>query len=81
MCDDGFSDTAAAAICRHLGFGGASSWTSSGTFFSGQERMPINMDDVSCSSTTWSECSFDEANNCGHKEDVTLSCFTTCKYN
>merc|ERR1712202_54704 len=32
------------------------------------------MDDISCSSTTWSECSFLEAHNCGHGEDVTLMC-------
>ena len=74
VCDDGFTDNAAAAICQHLGFGGASSWTSSGTFYSGQEGMRINMDDISCSSTTWSECSFLETHNCRHGEDVTLSC-------
>ena len=74
VCDNGFTNLAADAICKELEFIRASSWRNSGTFYSGQDGMPISMADISCSSTTWSECSFLETHNCRHWEDVTLSC-------
>ena len=77
MCDDGFTNNAAAAICQQLGFSGASSWINSGTFYSGQTGLSINMDDVRCPSSTWSTCTYTTSHNCGHYEDVTLTCTAT----
>ena len=74
VCVYGFTNLAAHAICKELEFIRASSWINSGTFYSGQGGMLISMDDIFCSSTTWSECSFLETHNCVHGEDVTLRC-------
>ena len=73
MCDDGFDTTAAHAICRQMNYTGATRWTTDESFDI-QSDYDINLDDVDCSSAEWESCSFSENRNCGHSEDVFLSC-------
>ena len=75
VCDDSFDDNSAAAICRLLGHSGSSSWAS-GHDWSIQDNYDIKMDDVQCSGESWSSCSFITSHDCGHTEDVFLSCGT-----
>ena len=73
VCDDYFSDNAATAICREMGFPGAESW-SSGQRYEQQSSMQITLDDVSCSGDEWDSCEYRTEHNCGHSEDIFLHC-------
>ena len=74
VCDDGFNETAAEAICKQINPSyGMLEWTS-GNRFSIQDDLVINLDDVHCSSTDWESCEYSEEHNCGHSEDVHLFC-------
>ena len=73
VCDDGFSDNSADAICRELGHIGQMSW-SNGNNWGIQAGLEITLDDVACSSGEWSSCSFLLVDNCSHGEDVFLQC-------
>ena len=73
VCDDSFDTTAADAICRYMGYSAATRWTIEESF-NIQSEYDINLDDVQCSSAEWLTCSFSVENNCGHDEDVFLSC-------
>ena len=73
VCDDDFNDNAAFAICKEMGYLRAITWES-GNYFSFQEDLEINLDDVSCSEQSWSSCSYNESHNCYHREDVILTC-------
>ena len=73
VCDDYFSDNSASAICKEMGFLRHRSWTS-GSKWSIQSSLSIRMDDVQCSSPTWSSCTSKTSHNCGHSEDVFLQC-------
>ena len=73
VCDDNFNDNAAFAICREMGYVSAITWES-GDYFNVQEDIEIKLDDVSCSEQSWSSCSYTESHNCGHSEDVFLTC-------
>ena len=75
VCDDGFSDKSANAICRELGFGAASHWRSGVNWGSIQTSKPINLDNVVCSNDgRWSSCTHSTTRNCVHNEDVFLEC-------
>ena len=74
MCDDNFGDTAADAICRELGFDESISWSSNGNFLYGQNELSVTLDDIACETSEWSSCSYNSDHNCGHSEDVVLSC-------
>ncbi|KAL5268609.1 hypothetical protein ACHWQZ_G002453 [Mnemiopsis leidyi] len=74
VCDDGFSDNSADAICREMGFIGRRSWRNSNQWSSFQETFDITLDDVSCSSGEWSSCTYNFVDNCGHSEDLYLEC-------
>ena len=77
VCDDLFSDNSAAAICREMGFSGATSWTS-GYKWSIQSSYNIKLDNVKCSSTYWSSCRYyygSSSHDCRHVEDVFLTCY------
>ncbi|KAL5253630.1 hypothetical protein ACHWQZ_G013415 [Mnemiopsis leidyi] len=74
VCDDGFGDTEANAICIAMGFIGSSAYTSGGFYESLQSSLSINLDDVSCEQEDWSYCSYREEHNCGHSEDIFISC-------
>ena len=74
VCDDNFDDTAAEAICRYMNSSfTALLWTSEKTFDI-QNNFDITLDDVQCGSAEWESCRYSEENNCGHSEDVFLSC-------
>ena len=76
MCDDSFSDNSANAICREMGYSGSSDWVSGSSYSYGsrQTSLDINLDDVSCSGNDWDSCSHTRYHNCGHSEDVFLTC-------
>ena len=74
VCDDGFTDNSADAICYTMGYPqGHTSW-GIGNNWSIQSNFEITMDDVECSSGDWSSCSYSLSHNCGHSEDVFLQC-------
>ena len=73
VCADDFNYYAAFAICKEMGYVSAITWES-GSYFSFQENLEINLDDVSCSNHIWSSCSYSESHNCYHREDVFLTC-------
>ena len=78
MCDDNFDDTAADAICKTMNFTGAIRWTAYDDRFDNiKYNYRITLDDVSCSRAEWTSCTYDSySNDCGHSEDVLLSCRT-----
>ena len=73
VCDDGFGDIEAKAICREMGYNGSSSWRS-GLFYDIQNSLDILLDNVDCEDEDWSTCSYSTTHNCGHSEDVFLTC-------
>ena len=73
VCDHSFSNNAAEAICKLMNFTSAVEWNS-GAYFEIQSNYDIKLDDVECNSTEWESCSYSEIDNCGHSEDVFLSC-------
>ena len=76
VCDDEFTEPSANVICRELGYEGSVNFSSPGYKWDVQEKLHITLDDVICNSPdgTWSSCDFTEYNNCGHDEDIFLSC-------
>ena len=82
VCDDGFTDAAARVVCHALGFG-----------YVGREEKKIEiygvgegqiwLDDVQCTGTEShvGECSHKGwgVHNCGHHEDVAVSCVGAIK--
>ena len=76
VCDDSFNDNAANAICREMGYYKSTWWISGSDFSFGesQTNLDITLDDVKCSDNDWKSCSYSTLHNCGHNEDVFLSC-------
>ena len=75
VCDDGFTDTAADAICKHMNYTRANEWITTDTKFDAiKYNYDIKLDDVSCSNTEWENCIFSVNPDCSHSEDVLLSC-------
>ncbi|XP_063678147.1 SCO-spondin-like [Bolinopsis microptera] len=74
VCDDSFSDNAAAAICREMGFLHEEVSWNSGSKWDIQNNYNIGLDDVRCSSTYWSSCTYITSHNCAHSEDIFLTC-------
>jgi hypothetical protein len=74
VCDDGFNMDSANIICREMGYSEASDWTY-GNMFTRQEVYDIKLDDVYCGNASeWKYCSSSLYHNCGHSEDVFLTC-------
>ena len=73
VCDDAFSDIAADAICKRMCYLGSEGWTSE-INSSEQYGYTINLDDVTCSDPYWESCSSSTIHNCGHREDVYITC-------
>ena len=74
MCDDDFNYYAAVTICKKMGFPSAQKWEN-GNNFDLQDNLDIKLDDVRClDDHEWSSCSYDEYHDCGHSEDVFLTC-------
>ena len=76
VCDDNFDDNAAEAVCRQISSSYSMlEWTSnSGETFDIQDNLDIKLDDVQCSGTDWESCEYSEEHDCGHSEDVFLTC-------
>ena len=74
MCDDRFNDIAAEAICLYMEYSYSIGWTSAKDITEFRETLEITLDDVECSSAYWNSCTFSEKNDCGHGEDVFLTC-------
>ena len=74
VCDDYFNRAAAEAVCKQMGYKDIMKWTSENLSFVFQSDYEINLDNVNCSSAEWGSCSFSRDHNCGHSEDVFLSC-------
>ena len=77
VCDDYFNETAAEAICRQINPSYSMLEWTFGSRFEIQDNLDIKLDDVQCSSTDWESCEYSEEHNCGHSEDVFLSCGRT----
>ena len=75
VCDDGFGSLEASVICEELGYSGAEDYDSDGGWEI-QSNYQITLDDVSCNSEGegYLSCSFSETHNCGHHEDIFLTC-------
>ena len=76
VCDDSFTNTNAEVICRSLGLRGGTWYTAGGGF------GPIWLDNVDCSGSE-SKLSYCNHNgvgveNCGHHEDVGVTCEGMC---
>ena len=83
VCDDYFNDHSADAICREMGHKRSISWSSGGELSFGefQNSLSISLDDVKCNDhDDWESCSYSILHNCGHSEDVFLSCQAGLKY-
>ena len=74
VCDDGFGDIEANAICIEMGFARSSGWVNGYSYSSLQDRLRINLDDVNCDQENWSSCSYSGDHDCQHSEDVFISC-------
>ena len=79
VCDDAFGTIEANVICLQMGFEGVNGWQ---TFASEMPRdwsfrlsYEIKLDDIDCvDGRRWDGCSYVTNHNCGHGEDVFLSC-------
>ena len=74
VCNDDFDDNAANAICSLMGYAASGSEWTSASKWSIQSDYSINMDNVNCRTSSWSTCTYSESHNCGHGEDVFLTC-------
>merc|ERR1719232_1698169 len=74
VCDDYFSWNSAHAICRVMGYASARSWRHGRLYGVQQTHRRIVMDDVRCRYSWWNYCSYRIGHNCGHHEDVFLTC-------
>ena len=80
VCDDSFSTIGANVICMLMGFElGANGWEEFSSSIPGDWSFrldyEITLDDVECvDGTGWEGCTYETDDNCGHDEDVFLSC-------
>ena len=81
VCDDGFNSYTADVLCRELGYVRALNWKN-GFLFDMQEGLDIKLDNVLCRNKNWESCTYLTEDNCGHGEDVFLTCTEgTCTCN
>lgn len=78
VCDDSFNDVNAAVVCNSLGLpsAGAAAINYYGGSTGHMNDGSILMDDVYCSGEEWDlwGCSYTSDHNCGHTEDVGVTC-------
>ncbi|XP_030060746.1 neurotrypsin-like [Microcaecilia unicolor] len=76
ICDDGWTDTDAAVVCRELGYSGPAKARTMAYF--GEGQGPIHLDNVECNGTesTLEECVKQDSgvHNCWHSEDAGVIC-------
>jgi hypothetical protein len=64
-------------VCKELGFTCALSWSADETWEI-QNSYTIALDNLNCMSDNFTECTFDLSHNCGHAEDIFLTCSYKC---
>ena len=76
MCDDGFDENTANAICSLMGYASTGSEWSSGRKWTIQNNYRNKLDAVKCRSNFWSSCtiSLSYYKDCSHSENVFLTC-------
>ena len=79
VCNDGFGDREAYVICQEMGYNRSSGWTSWPSY-DVQNSLEITLDNVDCDGGSWSSCDYLTTHNCGHYEDVFLTCLTGEKF-
>ena len=75
MCDDNFNSISATLICREMNFNCSLGWFA-GANWDIQNEYETKLDNIACGSgnSSFADCSYDTQHNCGHSEDVFLSC-------
>ena len=75
VCDDNFATINAQSACHTLGYNGGSFETQSQSNWELNE-IPILMDEVAClsSESNFFDCQREHTHNCGHNENVLLTC-------
>ena len=81
VCDDEFGDSEADVICQEMGYDRSSGWTSGSFYIDVQSSLEITLDDVDCGGGSWSSCDYQTTHDCGHSEDVFLTCVTGRTFN
>ena len=83
VCDDDFGDKEADVICQEMGYDRSSDWKSGSFYKDLQNSLDITLDEVDCDGESWSSCEYLTTHNCGHSEDVFLTCVTgeTLRFN
>ena len=76
VCDDDFGDSEADVICQEMGYDRSSGWTSGSFYDDVQNSLDITLDNVDCYWGSWSSCDYLTEHDCGHSEDVFLTCVT-----
>ena len=75
VCDDYWNSSSSSVLCRQLGLGNTGAFHRYGA---GQISTPIHLDDVKCNGSEPNilACSHLplSAHNCGHSEDVGVTC-------
>ena len=79
VCDDAFETIDANVICLHMGFEGVNGWQQFSSSIPGDWSFrlsyEIKLDEIVCDDVRgWNECTYVTNHNCGHGEDVFLSC-------
>ena len=74
VCINLFSMNSAHAICRTMGFSRATRYRSGLVYGKFQSRKQIKLSNVICGSTNWGACRSTHNHNCGHHEDILLTC-------
>ncbi|KAL5253796.1 hypothetical protein ACHWQZ_G013538 [Mnemiopsis leidyi] len=82
VCDDNFNSKSAALICKEMGYKCSVGWHS-GSNWDIQNEYGIYLDNIQCGpgNSSFSDCIYDTQHNCGHSEDIFLSCADDCTYN
>ena len=76
VCDDDFGGSEADVICQEMGYDRSSGWTSGSFYEDVQSSLNITLDNVDCYWGSWSSCDYLTEHDCGHSEDVFLTCVT-----
>ena len=74
VCDDGFSDNSANAICKVLGFDKNIQLTNGNRWPAIQETYEVRLDDINCQNDDWDSCTNSRYHHCDHNEDIFLQC-------
>ena len=64
-------------MCKEMGYECAMSWKSAESWDI-QSSYTIALDNVYCESDNFTQCTFDLNHNCGHSEDLFLTCSYKC---